>query len=380
MRIVSVVGARPQFVKLAPVSRAIEECGGLEHHIIHTGQHYDDAMSAAFFHDLSLPEPTYNLEVGSGTHAVQTAEMMRRLEPVLKDEHPDWVLLYGDTNSTAAGAMTGAKLHIPLAHIEAGLRSFNRRMPEEINRIVADHLSDLLFCPTTTGMENLRREGLEARAVVCGDVMYDAVLANIDVAENRSDSAAYRWPLRGYALATIHRAENTDSPARLSSLIASLEHIALDICPVVLAIHPRTRNACETNGITLNRVSTLSPLPYRDMLLFEKRARVILTDSGGVQKEAYLFHVPCVTLREETEWTETLENGCNILAGSTDTGRIVSAVRRGSSAGPWRAPYGRGGAARIIIQSLKRTGAATHHDSVADREEQRKVYERCDHS
>lgn len=352
MRIVSVLGARPQFVKLAPISRAIEDYPDVEHRIIHTGQHYDDAMSASLFRDLTLPEPAYNLKVGSGTHGVQTSEMIRRLEPVLQDEHPDWLLLYGDTNSTLAGALTAAKMHIPLAHIEAGLRSFNRRMPEEVNRIVADHLSDALFCPTEAGMENLRREGLESRAILCGDVMYDAVLASIRAAENRADSVAYEWPLRGYALATIHRAENTDDPGRLQCLISCLERLASEICPVVLAIHPRTRKALESNSVKLNRITVMPPLGYLDMLLFEKRARLILTDSGGVQKEAYVLHVPCVTLRDETEWMETLENSCNVVAGSRDPDRILAAAIRSGSAGPWRAVYGNGEAARRIVQAL----------------------------
>jgi len=358
MRIVSVVGARPQFIKLAAISRSIAGFIGIDHRVVHTGQHYDDAMSGSFFRDLGIPEATYNLGVGSGSHGEQTAEMIRRLEPVLESEHPDWVLLYGDTNSTAAGALTAAKLHLRLAHIEAGLRSFNRNMPEEVNRIVADHLSDLLFCPTAAGMDNLRREGLESRAILSGDVMYDALLANLGRAENRIASFAYQLELGGYALATIHRAENTDDPARLRSLIEALERIAVEICPVILALHPRTRKALEANRLAFDKINIIPPQPYFDMLLLEKRARIILTDSGGVQKEAYFMHVPCVTLRDETEWTETLENSCNVLAGSSDSKRIVAAVRRTSSAGPWGSHYGRGDASRIILGELTRTNPA----------------------
>lgn len=351
MRIVSVVGARPQFVKLAVICRALARYT-VEHCIVHTGQHYDDAMSGSFFRDLAIPEPAYNLDVGSGSHGGQTAEMMRRLEPVLAAERPDWVLLYGDTNSTAAGALTAAKMQMRLAHIEAGLRSFNRAMPEEVNRIVADHLSDLLFCPTTAGMENLRLEGLGQRAVLTGDVMYDAVLANLKAAESRTASIAYEWEPRAYALATIHRAENTNDTNRLWLLLSALEQVAAEICPVVLAMHPRTQKIVTGMGWTPRHVVKIPPVSYPDMLLLEKRARIILTDSGGVQKEAYFLRVPCVTLREETEWVETLENSCNVVAGCTDRGRIYESAKRTSSAGPWMNPYGDGDAGMRIAGRL----------------------------
>lgn len=357
MRIVSVVGARPQFIKLAPIYRAAARIEGLEHRVVHTGQHYDDAMSGTFFRELEIPEPSHNLAVGSGSHGQQTAEMIRRLEPVLEAERPDWVLLYGDTNSTMAGALVASKLKQRTAHIEAGLRSFNRSMPEEINRIVADHLSDLLFSPTQAGVDNLRREGLESRAVLSGDVMYDALLTNLCKAEQRTDSLAYQWPEGGYALATIHRAENTDDLTRLRALIAALGRVAAEICPVVLALHPRTRKILDANHVGIDHVEIIGPQPYFDLLLLEKRARMILTDSGGVQKEAYFARVPCVTLRDETEWIETLENSCNQLAGASDPERIVAAARGAQSAGPWGSHYGRGNAAGIIIEELiKRTG------------------------
>ena len=352
MRIASVVGARPQFVKLAVLCRALARQPKLEHRIVHTGQHYDDAMSGSFFRDLAIAEPHHNLNVRSASHAQQTAEMIRRLEPVLHSLQPDWVLLYGDTNSTVAGALTAAKMHFKLAHIEAGLRSFNREMPEEINRVVADHLSDLLFCPTSTAIENLQREGLSSRAVLCGDVMYDAILANLEAAERRTGSPAYQWKDRSYALATVHRAENTDNIDRLSSVMHALERIGSEIYPVVLTVHPRTRKALEELGWTPEHVSFIPPLSYPDMLLFEKRASMILTDSGGVQKEAYFLRVPCVTLRDETEWIETLENSCNTLAGASEPNRIFRAARQATSVGPWGTHYGQGDAGEIIVREL----------------------------
>ena len=352
MRIVSVVGARPQFVKLAVICRALAIHTDVCHRVVHTGQHYDDAMSGSFFRDLLIPEPAFNLEVGSGTHGEQTAEMIRRLEPVLELESPDWVLLYGDTNSTVAGALTAAKLHIRSAHIEAGLRSFNRAMPEEVNRVVADHLSDLLLCPTAAAMENIEREGLGGRAVLTGDVMFDAVLANLETARTRNSSIAYQFGAGEYAFATIHRAENTDNSDRLHVLLTALEQVAADICPVVLAMHPRTQKVVAASGRKLEHIVTIPPVAYPDMLLFEKRAKMIFTDSGGVQKEAYFLHVPCITLREETEWVETLVNGCNVLAGSHDPDAIRKLAQRTSGIGPWGNHYGDGTAGVKIVEQL----------------------------
>jgi UDP-GlcNAc3NAcA epimerase len=352
MRIVSVVGARPQFVKLAVLCRAMAKRPEIAHSIVHTGQHYDDAMSGSFFRDLGIPDPDHNLEVGSGTHGRQTAAMIQGLEPVLAALQPDWVLLYGDTNSTAAGAMVAAKMHIKIAHIEAGLRSFNRQMPEEINRIVSDHLSDVLFSPTAAGLDNLRREGLADRAVVCGDVMYDAVLAKLLELENYVDSTAYAWSAGSYALATVHRAENTDDSQRFGTLLQGLESVAREICPVVMAVHPRTRKLLEQLQWAPPQVSVIPPLSYSDMLLFEKRARMILTDSGGVQKEAYFLRVPCVTLRDETEWIETLKNSCNVLAGASDPARILAAATRTGTAGPWGDYFGDGNAGERIVDEL----------------------------
>ncbi|HEY7616877.1 MAG TPA: UDP-N-acetylglucosamine 2-epimerase (non-hydrolyzing), partial [Terriglobales bacterium] len=312
---------------------------------------YDAEMSSVFFQDLAIPAPNVHLGVGSGSHGEQTGEMIKRLEPVLAKNAPDWVLLYGDTNSTLAGAIVCAKLGIPVAHIEAGLRSFNRAMPEEINRIVADHLSDVLFCPTAAAMRNLETEGLAARAVLCGDVMYDAVNHYRRRAEDCGGPLAEQWKPGTFILATVHRAENTDDPSRLRHIFAALERIARHICPVVLPLHPRTKKMLVSAGIELCHVTVIRPLSYLEMLLLEVRARFILTDSGGVQKEAYFAKVPCVTLRSETEWVETLENRCNILGG-TDEDVIIEAVTADVARGPWSAAYGNGDAGRAILSAL----------------------------
>jgi UDP-GlcNAc3NAcA epimerase len=305
MRIVSIVGARPQFVKLAVICRAMQHRDPGEswsHRIIHTGQHYDPELSSVFFKELEIPRPSCDLDVGSGAHGAQTGEMLKRLEPVLIAEKPDWVLLYGDTNSTLAGALAAAKLDLRMAHIESGLRSHRRAMPEEINRIVADRLSDVLFCPTPLAVDNLGKEGLGDRAVLTGDVMYDASLAFRQVAESRGGPLADAWKAGEFALATVHRAENTEDPERLGAVVAGLEKIARSICPVVWPMHPRTRKQLAALGLSTGSISVIPPVSYLDMLLLEGRARFILTDSGGVQKEAYFLKVPCITLRDETEW------------------------------------------------------------------------------
>ena len=351
MRVLSIVGARPQFVKAAVICRAAAGRDGFDHRIVHTGQHYNARMSDIFFEQLEIPDPDYNLNVGSGSHGEQTGEMMKRLEPVLSAERPDWLLLYGDTNSTLAGAVVGAKLGVRMAHIEAGLRSFNRHMPEEINRIVADHLCDRLLCPTSTAVDNLEREGLTARTILTGDVMYDAVLHAQEVAEQHAaPEHRARQPL-SFALATVHRAENTDDPARLSEIVLALDRISREVCPVVLPLHPRTRKSIEALGVRTGKIELTEPASYMDMLLLESRARFILTDSGGVQKEAYFARVPCITLRDETEWVETLANGCNALTGA-NAERIITAALESVNAGPWTAVYGDGHAGRRIIESL----------------------------
>ena len=352
MRLVSIVGARPQFVKLAVLSRAAAASGRAEHQIIHTGQHYDAAMSDVFFRDLEIPPPDHHLGVGSGPHGEQTGEMLKRLEPILAALRPDWVILYGDTNSTLAGAVAASKLHLKVAHVEAGLRSFNRRMPEEINRIVADHLSDLLLCPTETAITNLGKEGLSAKAVLTGDVMYDAALWGVRKADATGVFTASPGSGKPFALATLHRAENTDDPNRLATLLEALEQISSSICPVVLPLHPRTRKVLDQQGWHPRALQLIEPLTYLEMLSMERRARMILTDSGGVQKEAYFMNVPCITLRDETEWVETLTNNCNVLAGAR-TAEIVAAAQNAGQAGPWSLLYGSGNAGSRILDALE---------------------------
>jgi UDP-N-acetylglucosamine 2-epimerase len=315
VKVLSVVGARPQFVKAAPVSRALRVRH--EELLVHTGQHYDDAMSAAFFRELEIPAPDVNLEVGSGPHGAQTAQMMRGLEPVIAEHEPDGVLVYGDTNSTLVGAVIASKVKYPdgrrpwLAHVEAGLRSFNPAMPEERNRIVADHLADLLLAPTSAAVDNLAREGLGVLTELVGDVMVDTFEWALPRAAEHLPELAAELP--GYALVTLHRAENVDDPARLAALFEMLD---LDR-PVLFPIHPRTREAMASAGLALpGNVRPIDPVGYLAMVALESRAAVIATDSGGVQKEAYLAGVPCLTLRGETEWVETVEAGWNRVIDS----------------------------------------------------------------
>lgn len=340
MVVYSVVGARPQFVKAAVVSRALARAG-IEERMVHTGQHYDARMSQVFFDELGIPEPAINLGVGSGTHARQTGEMMVGLEQFFERQGAvDWVLLYGDTNSTLAGALVAAKLHLPIAHVEAGLRSFDRRMPEEINRIVTDQLSDLLFCPTPTAVENLTREGMGERARLVGDVMFEAT-------RTYAEKAALEAPLErltthgpgAYYLATVHRAENTDDAERLAGIFEGLGRLG---GPVIVPLHPRTR--ARLGGVRLApNVELREPVSYLAMLSLAANARRVLTDSGGLQKEAVWLGTPCITLRDETEWTETLVNGWNRIVG-TSAERIVEAAAR-EPVGPWPNPdEGRAGA------------------------------------
>jgi UDP-N-acetylglucosamine 2-epimerase len=365
IKILSIVGARPQFVKAAAVSRAIithnqnSSDSTIIEKIIHTGQHYDENMSKVFFDELKIPRPAINLEVGSGLHGQQTGVMLERLEKVFVEERPDWVLIYGDTNSTLAAALAAAKLHIPVAHVEAGLRSFNRKMPEEINRVVADHLSALLLCPTDTAVKNLADEGVIKGVHQLGDVMYDSVLFNSRLAENSSD-VIKRLALKekAFYLATIHRAENTDDPARLTGILSAFERIDK---PIILPLHPRTK---KTLGAGLEKldsnITIVEPVPYLDMLMLEKNARLILTDSGGVQKEAYWFDVPCVTLRDETEWVELVEAGCNQIVGA-DTTAILSAVEKAEQKADKQLPsdsaelYGDGHSAEKIVEIICNT-------------------------
>lgn len=352
MKIVTVVGARPQFIKAAPVSRALQEAGHCEF-LLHTGQHYDHGMSQVFFDELGLPAPNVNLEVHSSSHAEQTGRMLMGIERVLLDEHPDRVLVYGDTNSTLAGALAAAKLHIPIAHVEAGLRSFNREMPEEHNRVLTDHCADLLFCPTHTAVEQLRREGIVQGVHMVGDPMYDAVLMFMDRAQQRStvlrDLALDKG---GYLLATIHRAYNTDEPRVLASILLALASLGEQ---VIFPIHPRTRSRLQAAGLeddfSTGGVRLIDPVSYLDMLILEQNARLILTDSGGVQKEAYFFTVPCLTLRPETEWVETVESGWNLLVQPEG----LAAALRHEFPLPDNHPalFGDGHAAQAIVSALK---------------------------
>jgi len=327
-----VVGARPQFVKLAPVSRAIEAANArgasIASVVVHTGQHYDPALSDVFFSELGIPEADLDLGVGSGSHGRQTARMLEGLEQAIQERRPDLVLTYGATNSTLAATLAAAKLHVPVAHVEAGLRSFNRRMPEETNRLVADHLSDLLFAPTPEAMRNLEREGLTDRARQVGDVMLDALRAFAPVARERSQVLERLGLDRGgYLVATLHRAENTDA-SRLAALLGALAHIGTPARPVILPLHPRTAHVIKDAGLALppgDALRTVPPLGYLDMIALVAEARMVLTDSGGLQKEAFFLGRPCVTLREETEWVETVTGGGNVVAG-TDDGRIRAAV------------------------------------------------------
>jgi len=351
LKVVSIVGARPQFIKAAPVSRALQPM--VREVLVHTGQHYDREMSELFFEELSIPEPEYNLGVGSGPHGWQTGQMLIRIEEVLLAERPDWVLVYGDTNSTLAGALAAVKLQLPVAHVEAGLRSFNRTMPEEHNRVLTDHVADLLFCPTQTAVDNLLREGITQGVHLVGDVMYDAVIHNAALAEARSDLLA-RLGLKpgSYALATVHRPVNTDDPLRLQSILEALAEIEMS---VLFPVHPRTRQCMDRLDLSfvskMESLNFIDPVGYLDMLLLEKHARLILTDSGGVQKEAYFFSVPCLTLREETEWVETVEAGWNRLVGA-DPVAIAQGAREFRPTGSPPPLFGDGHAAERIAVVL----------------------------
>ncbi len=351
MKIVTVVGARPQFIKAAAVSRALRKsCAEV---LVHTGQHYDDNMSRVFFDELDIPPPDYHLGIGSGSHGAQTGAMLSAIEDVLLAEKPDRVMVYGDTNSTLAGALAAAKLHIPVAHVEAGLRSFNRRMPEEINRVLTDHLSDLLFCPSPAAVANLAGEGVAAGVHLVGDVMYEALIHAVAVAERKSDVLGrLRLQAGQYALATIHRAENTDDPPRLVRLMDALQEISRHR-PVVFPVHPRTRRRLESieRAQQSGDVRLLEPMGYLDMVRLEAAASVLLTDSGGMQKEAYWLHVPCVTLREETEWVETVQQGWNTLAGA-DGDKIVQAARNAVRPMAGEDAYQGAGSVSRLVQAL----------------------------
>jgi UDP-GlcNAc3NAcA epimerase len=348
MRVLTVVGARPQFIKAAPVSRVLRR--EHEEFLLHTGQHYDDAMSDLFFRQLSIPAPDLNLEVGSGRHGAQTGAMLPGIEEVALQKHPDWLLIYGDTNSTLAGALVGAKLHIPVAHVEAGLRSYDRRMPEEVNRIVADHLSALLLCPTDTAVANLAHEGIADGVSVVGDVMFDAFRQNLEVAHRERGIVAELGLAGGaFQLMTVHRAENVDDAHRLRAIFRGIAESGQN---VVFPIHPRTRAAIEKERIEIPaNVHLIEPVGYLEMLALEDAAELIVTDSGGVQKEAYFAGRPCVTLRDTTEWTETTAAGWNVLVG-VNPDAIATAMRTFRPAGDRPAFFGDGHAAERIVEAL----------------------------
>ena len=347
MKVASVVGARPQFIKAAPVSAVLRR-----HHrevLVHTGQHYDDEMSAAFFRSLRIPEPDYNLGVGSGAHGEQTGRMLVELERVLIADRPDAVLVYGDTNSTLAGALAASKLHLPLAHVEAGLRSHNRHMPEEVNRVVADHLSTLLFCPTQTAVDNLAAEGIRAGVHLVGDVMYDVALATAQEARQRDTVKRLGLTAKAYLLCTVHRPSNTDDSLSLRAIVEALSECGQ---PVVFPVHPRTRKYLEEGELVLGaNVVATEPLDYLDFQAVLMESAKVLTDSGGVQKEAYFFGIPCVTLRDETEWIETVEDGWNVLVGA-DKREILQAIREFNPAGTKNKSFGDGHAAERIVDIL----------------------------
>ena len=326
LTVATIVGARPQFIKCAPVSKCLRQVA--TEVLVHTGQHYDENMSATFFDELEIPEPDYNLNVGAGSHGRQTAQMLERIADILAQEEPDWVLVYGDTNSTLAGALAAVKLQIPVAHVEAGLRSFYRRMPEEINRVLTDHMSALHFCPTETAVRNLSAEGIHGQVFLVGDVMYDVMQDNLARAE-LSSTILQRLNLipKQYILATIHRAENTDDPAALKKICDGIAELNSRGQRVVLPLHPRTYGQLESIGeLSRLKESIMPPIPYLDMIKLLQSAAVVMTDSGGVQKEAFWLSVPCVTLRDDTEWTETVQSGWNVLSG-IETEDIIRAVQ-----------------------------------------------------
>ena len=356
-KILTIIGARPQFIKASVVSHAIAQTSGLQEVLVHTGQHFDANMSAVFFNELGLQPPAHKLEIHGGSHGEMTGRMLIAIERVLQSEKPDAVLVYGDTNSTLAGALAAAKLHIPVAHVEAGLRSFNMAMPEEINRILTDRISHWLFAPTEAAKAHLEREGVSPhRIAAVGDVMYDVALhhgARVH-AEGRILGKLSLAP-RSYVLATVHRAENTDNPQRLAAVVAALEMVAAQY-PVVWPLHPRTRAILRRSGQLENlsrSIHLIDPVGYLDMVQFEKFAAVIATDSGGVQKEAFFYRVPCVTLRDETEWVELVEAGWNRLTPPLSPETVSTAVLQAiGTQGSDVQPYGDGNAAGSIVAHL----------------------------
>jgi UDP-GlcNAc3NAcA epimerase len=327
MKLITIIGARPQFIKAAAVSREIAKHSEIKEIIVHTGQHFDANMSEIFFEQMHIPKPDYNLEINSLSHGAMTGRMIAKIEEVLLKEKPDWVLIYGDTNSTIAGSLAAKKLHIKVAHVEAGLRSFNRNMPEEINRILTDKISDILFCPTDTAVQNLQNEGIGnnslAQIVKCGDVMQDAAIFYSNLAQKPEIDL----PME-FILATIHRAENTDDPKRLASIFSALNKISHEI-PIILPLHPRTKKIISNSQVSINNTQLIfiDPVGYLEMIYLLQNCSLVMTDSGGLQKEAFFFRKPCVTLRDETEWVELVENGFNEIVGANEN-KIISGYKK----------------------------------------------------
>ena len=352
MKILSIIGARPQFIKCAPLSRAIRR----EHEeiLVHTGQHYDSGMSDVFFGELNIPKPDYNLGIGSGMHGEQTGRMLIEIEKILIKEKPDIVLIYGDTNSTLAGALAASKLHICIAHVEAGLRSFDRTMPEEINRVLTDHISNLLFCPTGTAVTNLKNEGVTDGIYCVGDVMLDALEYNKKIAEDKSSILDdMGLTSKSFMVATVHRPANTDSKKNLSSIVQAF--CSASDQTIVFPVHPRTEKFLKEYGLwdeLCQHVKVIPPVGYLDMLMLMAHSKKILTDSGGIQKEAYMLGVPCVTMRENTEWVETVEDGWNVLVGA-DYGKIVDSIARFEGAGVRNNVFGNGDASERACEILR---------------------------
>lgn len=363
MKLVTIIGARPQFIKAAPFSEVFRQHN--TEILVHTGQHYDTNMSDIFFDELRIPKPDYHLGVGSASHGKQTAAMLAGIEEIILNEKPDGVLVYGDTNSTLAGALAASKLHVPVYHVEAGLRSYNQRMPEEQNRVLTDHLSTLLLCPTQTAVDNLKKEGITTGVLNVGDIMYDSVLRNIGLAtakyahgewlrQIQQDNASLPFLVeKGYYLATIHRAENTDDPVRLTTIFRAFRSLNK---PVLLPLHPRTKKLVENLNLDLHNIHIIQPVGYLLMLFLTANANMVVTDSGGLQKEAYFLKTPCTTLRDQTEWVETLENAWNVLSPIeestiiTNVHRILTCLNH-----PQPRLFGDGNAAQKICDAVTRT-------------------------
>lgn len=361
MKIITIIGARPQFIKAAVVSRALKQHKNLKEIIVHTGQHFDSNMSDVFFQELEIPKPEYNLGIGGNQHGAMTGQQLEKIEKVLLKEKPDWVLVYGDTNSTLAGALAAVKLHIPVAHVEAGLRSFNRQMPEEINRILVDHIADLLFAPTNTAVSHLKKEGLQDKTILVGDVMYDAALFYKHIAKSKS-KILQQLNLDNYLLTTIHRAENTDNEQALQKIITALLVLAKSQ-RIVMPIHPRTIKALEELALlkkVQDKITLIDPVGYLDMVMLEQNASLIITDSGGVQKEAFFHQIPCVTLRDKTEWVELIDLGWNRLVTMEEMSELPALCLNAiGKKGKKEHPYGQGDAANQIVKILSSYNVST---------------------